>query len=123
MSLGRALVGAPIVARSTVALQTLLKNFCRFEAVRSSRSARLAEPVRIDWPACEPARGLDDGWRLTGRAARLAASTLEQPYVARAWTLLRFLGCEFDPLSFTHQLEHRTTHGTAMEKVLDPTLI
>ena len=49
--------------------------------------------------------------------------TFNQPNVARAGPLRELFGAEFDPLSFTEQLEHRTSHRAAVKEVFDARLI
>jgi hypothetical protein len=49
--------------------------------------------------------------------------TLDQPDVARAWTLLRLLRSEFNALAFAEQLENGAADGAAMKEVLNSSLI
>jgi hypothetical protein len=51
------------------------------------------------------------------------ASAFDQADVTGARALRGFLGCEFDALAFSQQLEHRTTDRTAVKEVLDAAFV
>jgi hypothetical protein len=51
------------------------------------------------------------------------ASAFDQTDVTGARPLRGFLGCEFDALAFSQQLEHRATDRTAVKEVLDAALV
>src|SRR5690554_6216398 len=69
----------------------------------------------------DPAR--PRGGRAAGAGCRSGASAFDQPDVAGARPLGRFLRLELDALPFAQQLEDGAAHGRAVEEMLDTSFV